>query len=558
MLILEVDTFSDTQNDAIHVVTVAGASLSIVGGLFLVLSYALFPDLRNFVFRIIVIISTCDVFTSISYLAGYWDKLCDVQAILQQFFGVATFLWVLCFGFVIFQVLVRSKANEEKNELYYHLFVWILAGVSLFVNEYYKSFDKGILWCWISSDHMYLRLFTFYVPLVFTFFANMVFFICVIHTIRNDFRVSNVQRRLTLYLVVFFVVRLWSVINRAQNLINPDHPIFFLNIMHAVFSTLQGFLFSLVFGVNQKVRDLWKMACLSHCCCPCCPCFPQAQTGTDDMAYYGFVAQEEDDNPGLLVDQQIDSNSNPNNSVYGSQNNHANYTSEDNSTVNTANNTPIVSNMQNNVVNNETNQRTQQQQTQKSVSPALPSSSSSSSSSSVSARAIPSQPPSSSSSFAMLGGGGFLSTSVPASVLLFGPTSLSSSSSLSLLLSPSFSSSSSSSVSAYATCSVSSDTNLTQQMASATSLTSMMSSIESQSDKRNNSNSGKKKKASRPNNNNNNEVEISASPQRRSMAEDLAAPFSARSSQFPKLIDETDLSSSPGPELDSSDDHENN
>ena len=65
---------------------------------------------------------------------------------------------------------------------------------------------------------------------------------------------SSINRRIRLYIAVFFLVRMWSVINRLQNWANPEAPSFALYLLHSIFSPLQGFCNSLVYGCNTRLR----------------------------------------------------------------------------------------------------------------------------------------------------------------------------------------------------------------------------------------------------------------------------------------------------------------
>jgi len=71
-------------------------------------------------------------------------------------------------------------------------------------------------------------------------------------------------RRMRLYLLVFMLCIGVGAINRIQNFIAPDSPLFWLNIFDASISPLQGFLNSLVYGMNRQLRKGWADFI---CCC---------------------------------------------------------------------------------------------------------------------------------------------------------------------------------------------------------------------------------------------------------------------------------------------------
>ena len=56
------------------------------------------------------------------------------------------------------------------------------------------------------------------------------------------------------YLGSFLFIRCWAIFNRVQNWAYPGSPVFALAFAQALFSPLQGFCNSLVYGVNKKAR----------------------------------------------------------------------------------------------------------------------------------------------------------------------------------------------------------------------------------------------------------------------------------------------------------------
>eukprot|EP01006_Ploeotia_vitrea_P040811 TRINITY_DN66462_c7_g1_i1.p1 TRINITY_DN66462_c7_g1~~TRINITY_DN66462_c7_g1_i1.p1 ORF type:complete len:285 (-),score=121.11 TRINITY_DN66462_c7_g1_i1:715-1569(-) len=255
--------FSDAQNEVLQALIICGSCLSIVGTLFITLSYVVFPSLRSFPYKIIVFLGLADFFNALSYLIGLNSELCQLQAAMSQFFAVATFFWTACFAYNIVQVLVYQHMDVSRNEPYYHMVSWGVPAVLLVINLALDSFGDGVVWCWISADHPYLRFLTFYLPLLAIVCFNAVVYVVVSRSLRGDLKRGAVKRRLNHYLFVFLLVRLWSVVNRFQNFLDPNGPIFFLYFMHTLFSPLQGFCNAVVYGLNMQVRQHYReMLCL--------------------------------------------------------------------------------------------------------------------------------------------------------------------------------------------------------------------------------------------------------------------------------------------------------
>ena len=77
---------------------------------------------------------------------------------------------------------------------------------------------------------------------------------------------NNIIKRLTMYIIVFMFIRVWSVINRFQNLANPNAPVYALYVLHSIFSPLQGLCNALVYGVNKTLLSEYRKR-FQQCCC---------------------------------------------------------------------------------------------------------------------------------------------------------------------------------------------------------------------------------------------------------------------------------------------------
>lgn len=142
---------------------------------------------------------------------------------------------------------------------------WGVPALLLAVNLLMSSFGPTLVWCWIDSSYNDLRLGTFYAPLIAIFITNLIFYCLIGRSLKSmgEDKQSAINSRLRQYLLIFFFVRVWSIINRLQNWIQPGQPVFWLYFMHAACSTLQGFCNSVVYGLNVRVRAHYS----ALCCC---------------------------------------------------------------------------------------------------------------------------------------------------------------------------------------------------------------------------------------------------------------------------------------------------
>lgn len=253
---MELTQFSLLQEEVLLTITTFGSILSILSALFIFLSYLWYPSLQSFPYKLIVSLTLSDAFTCAAYIIGMHPASCHVQAGMIQFFSVASVLWTGCFAFNVYQVLVCGNATVDRWEARYHLFVWGMSAVLLFINLFLNSFSRGFLYCWISSEFSYLRILTWYVPLITTMIFNAVIYLRISRSLANqaDIEARLVNIRLMQYIGLFVFAHMWALFNRVQNWISPEYPIFFLYCMQAIFSPLQGFFDSCLYGVNYEVR----------------------------------------------------------------------------------------------------------------------------------------------------------------------------------------------------------------------------------------------------------------------------------------------------------------
>jgi hypothetical protein len=275
-------SFSSAQTLTIRVLTLTSAGLSILGSSLIIVSFLAFPRLRTFPFRLIVYLSTADLFASLAYYVGLGVGVkqgqvcstafaCYLEANLSQYFDVATFMWTGVIAFNVHRVLVKDAGRGvEALETRYHALCWGLPLLLLVVAAGTGSFGDAGLWCWIKPSFPLTQLLCYYLWLIVVFVFNSVIFVLVVLHMRHDAKAAATQnavtRRLLTYLLVFFFVRCWSVFDRLNDAASPGNPSYALAVLHSIFSPLQGFCNALVYGLTRSVVEEWKA--LFRRCCP--------------------------------------------------------------------------------------------------------------------------------------------------------------------------------------------------------------------------------------------------------------------------------------------------
>ncbi|KAJ4461213.1 hypothetical protein PAPYR_2235 [Paratrimastix pyriformis] len=279
-------TLSPTTLLVADILVKISGSLSILGNLSIILSYAFFSPLRCFANRLILVLSLMDIFSCCGFIASraFLEPLnipmCIVQAVLIHYFTLAQ---ILLSGFIAIVLYAVSKgyfiiAKLEKWAYCFALVVPLAIVITLGVLGGYG--DAGT-WCWISNDANAFRLYMLYIPLWIVFWVSVVLLLLVTRKFQHfDFtklteseKVElHAQRKRRLYLLAFFFVWLFP------SLFNPTGIVVALTLLHSATNSLGGFINALIFMRGSLVRHHWRLWC-RRCCC-CCPRRPDALAGT--------------------------------------------------------------------------------------------------------------------------------------------------------------------------------------------------------------------------------------------------------------------------------------
>ncbi|VDI25966.1 Hypothetical predicted protein [Mytilus galloprovincialis] len=191
---------------------------------------------------------------------------CHFQAWFLQFFDFSVLLWVACITFNLFMNVVR-RTTTEKFEWLYHVFCW---GVSLvlsllpFINDHYGPAGA---WCWIESDIGW-RVGIYYGPLFVILIGLVITYLYIVYSLyrkasswqgtydpdteRQKQMLKEDIKPLTAYPFVYIAVSIFPLINRIQNAVAPDSPVFALVVLQALSSPLQGAVNAVVYGLDRE------------------------------------------------------------------------------------------------------------------------------------------------------------------------------------------------------------------------------------------------------------------------------------------------------------------
>jgi len=180
----------------------------------------------------------------------------------------------------LFRLIVMQKTSSHLMGKF-HLFCFGLPLICMFLPLLTSSYGDTGAWCWIQTPDenkdasmaetllnkgTIWRLFLFYLPLWIAIAFNSVVYIVVTNTLARVARTQASEtrpkylkmiRRLRMYPLILVFCWAGATINRFQNVIYPNQPVYELYIFQVSTRSLQGVLNAIVYGLNNHVMGEW-------------------------------------------------------------------------------------------------------------------------------------------------------------------------------------------------------------------------------------------------------------------------------------------------------------
>ncbi|CAM9124871.1 unnamed protein product [Scytosiphon promiscuus] len=217
---------------------------------------------------------------------------CVTQGALQQFFQMAQILWTVAIACVMYDVTVNIRVyrpHEQKGLMRrFHLAVWGAALLSMLLPFTTDSYGSTGSWCWIETNPeadidvgTMWRYLVLYCPLWAAIAFNIAVYVRITGVLRRlsagigegggdsgggdasaagpstdqQIRMTKFVKRLVWYPAVLIAAWTFATINRIQNAVDPDNPIFGLFLLHTSFVRFQGIFNALVYGSTDAVKS---------------------------------------------------------------------------------------------------------------------------------------------------------------------------------------------------------------------------------------------------------------------------------------------------------------
>lgn len=279
-VLLEYD-FSSRQLVLLDSLAIGVSSVSFVGGLFVVTSFLRFKTLRNkFAFEQVANMALADMGACFSYfLASPRDRttLCTLQAVVQQFFELASVLWAAVIATTLSMAVRRRQGMDVSWRPIVYGVAWGIPFVFALLPLTTESYGSAGAWCWIRNrppeQSRAWRFAIFYGPIwICILYCGKVYAssAIVLHrlssTVAGDdasVQLKKTIKRLVRYPLILVVCWTFPTINRIQQIIR-ENPIFALYVLTVISRSMIGALNAVAFGATEIVKVQWASARLAR------------------------------------------------------------------------------------------------------------------------------------------------------------------------------------------------------------------------------------------------------------------------------------------------------
>jgi len=253
---------------------IVSSVLSIIGSLFVIITFWIFPVTRTPLLRLVMFLSIADLMTGIFFLEGAvvpefkTNSLCTAMAVIRTYWFITSYFWTSLIAIRLYQLSDGTYKETVGYEKIFHLLSWggpaLYMTVLIILNQTTKTdiFGKdGYNFCWFSDIQFELPF--FFVPTAVFLAFNIIIYIIIIIKMRRistSGQRSKAQTRLLILPLIFIICILPKVIGDILFVSTKEIPVV-IEVIQSFLLSLQGFLDAIAYGFNPMVwreyKQLW-------------------------------------------------------------------------------------------------------------------------------------------------------------------------------------------------------------------------------------------------------------------------------------------------------------
>eukprot|EP01084_Bolivina_argentea_P059938 109497_1 len=245
--------YSQQQIQTLEIINYSCASFSVIGSLFIIISYLIFSKLQQkFSYSLIFYLAIADLIRSIgkiwgSFLSDHYkfNSQCSIAGLITNFGGISSFFFVAVIAIVMYtcvnmqfgQYWNVSTDILRKRKYMFAIVIWTIALIISLLPFSQNAYGYVGAWCWIQSDYHHWRWLCFYGPLIFIFIFCIIMYIVITRHLQKIEQSIPQQNRgqykmfmnLKYYPLVLLIAFLFPTIRRVYQMFDDEAP-FWLGI----------------------------------------------------------------------------------------------------------------------------------------------------------------------------------------------------------------------------------------------------------------------------------------------------------------------------------------
>jgi len=182
--------FRPDHQRLLEILVVICGCLSLLGSLFIIITFISFKQLRAPALRLVLFLSITDFMSTVDYITSIIPSyntatcemypLCYIQSAFGQFAELSRIFWVSCIAFNLWLIAARGMSEAVANRLQkvYHGVSWGVPAVTVIIIFATGIYGPAGSWCWIAVDYSIERFFLLYLWLI---LAIVFVLLCYIH-----------------------------------------------------------------------------------------------------------------------------------------------------------------------------------------------------------------------------------------------------------------------------------------------------------------------------------------------------------------------------------------
>jgi len=254
--------FTDEQLEVIYWTNGITTGLSLLGELFMIISFLAVPTIRRFSMKLVLSLTVTDLAYSIANVLTYFnhnESICIIEGIIRTWAVGNGVGWTLGIMIVSYQQVMSPDPNIDSKYKKYCVTISTIAVIPTIlgvIGQYTNQvlyFAPAMQFC--SLVPINYAFYLIQVPKVICIIITFVLTIKIIREMRRRFENKNIAEYKTLLLYPLLLVVCWipGTIDRLIFNINGG-AVYYSLVCHILSTRIQGFLDALVYGKSEFQR----------------------------------------------------------------------------------------------------------------------------------------------------------------------------------------------------------------------------------------------------------------------------------------------------------------